>query len=44
MLDRITVSLVQHRLKAIVQAMGEAMLRTTSSQNLNSSRDISTVD
>lgn len=44
MLDRITVSVVQHRLKTIVQAMGKAMLRTTSSQNLNSSRDFSTVD
>ncbi len=44
MLDRITVSVVQHRLKAIVQEMGEAMLRTTSSQILNSSCDFSTVD
>ena len=28
MLDRITASVVQHRLEAIVQEMGEAMLRT----------------
>jgi N-methylhydantoinase B len=43
MLDRITVSVVQHRLEAIVQEMGEAMLRTPSSQFVNSSRDFSTV-
>ena len=42
MLDRITVSVVQHRLEAIVQEMGEAMLRTAYSQILNSSRDFST--
>src|SRR4030095_3961454 len=37
-----TVSLIQHRLEAIVQEMGEAMLRTAYSQILNSSRDFST--
>src|ERR1700740_3000229 len=41
-LDRITVSVIQHRLEAIVQEMGEAMLRTSYSQILNSSRDFST--
>jgi N-methylhydantoinase B len=41
-LDRITVSVIQHRLEAIVQEMGEAMLRTAYSQILNSSRDFST--
>ncbi|HLW46918.1 MAG TPA: hydantoinase B/oxoprolinase family protein [bacterium] len=40
--DRITVSVVQHRLTAIVAEMGEAMLRTAYSQILNSSRDFST--
>ncbi|HEV2440129.1 MAG TPA: hydantoinase B/oxoprolinase family protein [bacterium] len=40
--DRITVSVVQHRLAAIVAEMGEAMLRTAYSQILNSSRDFST--
>ena len=40
--DRITVSVVQHRLHAIVEEMGEAMLRTAYSQILNSSRDFST--
>jgi len=40
--DPITVSVVQHRLEAIVQEMGEAMLRTAYSQILNSSRDFST--
>jgi N-methylhydantoinase B len=40
--DRITVSVIQHRLHAIVQEMGEAMLRTAYSQILNSSRDFST--
>jgi N-methylhydantoinase B len=44
MLDRITVSVVPHRLEAIIRQMGEAMLRTPSSQILNSSRDFSTVD
>lgn len=40
--DPITVSVVQHRLSGIVQEMGEAMLRTSFSQILNSSRDFST--
>lgn len=40
--DRVTVSVVQHRLSAIVAEMGEAMLRTAYSQILNSSRDFST--
>ncbi|MBI3637612.1 MAG: hydantoinase B/oxoprolinase family protein, partial [Candidatus Rokubacteria bacterium] len=42
MIDRITVSVIQHRLESIVQEMGEAMLRTAYSQILNSSRDFST--
>ena len=42
MLDRVTVSVVHLRLEAIVQEMGEAMLRTAYSQILNSSRDFST--
>lgn len=41
-IDPITVSVVQHRLHAIVEEMGEAMLRTAYSQILNSSRDFST--
>jgi N-methylhydantoinase B len=41
-LDRITVSVMQHRFVAIVAEMGEAMLRTAYSQILNSSRDFST--
>ena len=40
--DPITVSIIQHRLHAIVDEMGEAMLRTSYSQILNSSRDFST--
>jgi N-methylhydantoinase B len=40
--DPITVSVIQHRLSAIVAEMGEAMLRTSYSQILNSSRDFST--
>src|SRR5262245_26166201 len=40
--DPITVSMIQHRLHAIVEEMGEAMLRTSYSQMLNSSRDFST--
>jgi N-methylhydantoinase B len=40
--DRIAISVVQHRLHAIVEEMGEAMLRTAYSQILNSSRDFST--
>ncbi|TMJ13881.1 MAG: hydantoinase B/oxoprolinase family protein, partial [Bacillati bacterium ANGP1] len=41
-IDRITVSVLQHRFVAIVAEMGEAMLRTAYSQILNSSRDFST--
>jgi N-methylhydantoinase B len=41
-LDPITISVIQHRLHAIVEEMGEAMLRTSYSQILNSSRDFST--
>ena len=40
--DPITTSVIQHRLLAIVEEMGEAMLRTSYSQILNSSRDFST--
>jgi N-methylhydantoinase B len=40
--DPITVSVIQHRLHSIVEEMGEAMLRTSYSQILNSSRDFST--
>jgi N-methylhydantoinase B len=40
--DPITVSVVQHRLHAIAEEMGEAMLRTSYSQIINSSRDFST--
>jgi N-methylhydantoinase B len=39
--DPITRAVVQHRLSAIVAEMGEAMLRTSYSQILNSSRDFS---
>jgi N-methylhydantoinase B len=42
MVDPITVSVLTHRFEAIVQEMGEAMLRTAYSQILNSSRDFST--
>src|SRR2546427_717387 len=42
MLDPVTVSVLTHRFAAIVQEMGEAMLRTAYSQILNSSRDFST--
>ena len=42
MVDPVTVSVIQHRLEAIVAEMGEAMLRTSYSQILNSSRDFST--
>jgi N-methylhydantoinase B len=38
-IDLITRSVVQHRLSSIVNEMGEAMLRTSYSQILNSSRD-----
>lgn len=41
MVDPITRSVVQHRLSSIVAEMGEAMLRTSYSQILNSSRDFS---
>jgi N-methylhydantoinase B len=41
-LDPIVTSVIQHRLLAIVEEMGEAMLRTSYSQILNSSRDFST--
>ena len=40
-IDPITQSVVQHRLSSIVAEMGEAMLRTSYSQILNSSRDFS---
>ncbi len=40
-IDPITRSVVQHRLSSIVTEMGEAMLRTSYSQILNSSRDFS---
>lgn len=40
-IDPITISVIQHRLFAIVEEMGEAMLRTAYSQILNSSRDFS---
>ncbi|MBI3969231.1 MAG: hydantoinase B/oxoprolinase family protein, partial [Chloroflexi bacterium] len=39
--DPITRSVIRHRLYAIVEEMGEVMLRTTYSQILNSSRDFS---
>ncbi len=42
LVDPITVSVLAHRLRAIVEEMGEAMLRTSYSQILNSSRDFST--
>jgi N-methylhydantoinase B len=42
MIDPITVSVLTHRFEAVVQEMGEAMLRTADSQILNSSRDFST--
>src|SRR5947199_5536833 len=42
MLDTITVSVLPHRIAAIVEEMGAAMLRTAYSQILNSSRDFST--
>jgi N-methylhydantoinase B len=40
-IDPITRSVIQHRLSSIVAEMGEAMLRTSYSQILNSSRDFS---
>lgn len=39
--DPITQSVIQHRLYAIAEEMGESMLRTTYSQILNASRDFS---
>src|ERR1700741_186629 len=39
--DPVTRSVVQHRLSGIVAEMGAAMLRTSYSQILNSSRDFS---
>ncbi len=41
MIDPITVAVLQSRLFAIAEEMGEAMLRTSYSQILNSSRDFS---
>jgi N-methylhydantoinase B len=41
MTDPITVAVLQNRLSAIAEEMGEAMLRTSYSQILNSSRDFS---
>ncbi len=41
MTDPITVAVLQSRLTAIAEEMGEAMLRTSYSQILNSSRDFS---
>lgn len=40
-LDPIVTSVIQRRLLAIVEEIGEAMLRTAYSQILNSSRDFS---
>src|SRR3978361_780649 len=40
-INPITRSVVQYRLSSIVKEMGEAMLRTSYSQILNSSRDFS---
>jgi hypothetical protein len=42
--DRITVWVVQYRLKAIAREMGEVMFWTASSQTLNSNRDFLTPD
>ena len=39
--DPVTLSVLDNRLRAIVEEMGEAMLRTAYSQILNSSRDFS---
>jgi N-methylhydantoinase B len=41
MTDPVTVAVLQNRLNAIAEEMGEAMLRTAYSQILNSSRDFS---
>ena len=40
-LDPVTLAVLDNRLRAIVEEMGEAMLRTSYSQILNSSRDFS---
>ena len=40
-IDPVTRSVVQYRLNSIVKEMGEAMLCTSCSQILNSSRDFS---
>lgn len=40
-MDPVTLAVLDNRLKAIVEEMGEAMLRTSYSQILNSSRDFS---
>ena len=40
-IDPVTTSVIQHRLTGIIEEMGEAMLRTSYSQILNSSRDFS---
>lgn len=40
--DPVTISVITHRFEAVVEEMGEAMLRTAYSQILNSSRDFST--
>jgi N-methylhydantoinase B len=40
-LDPVAVAVLQNRLNAIAEEMGEAMLRTSYSQILNSSRDFS---
>lgn len=42
MADPVTISVLTHRFESIVEEMGEAMLRTSYSQILNSSRDFST--
>ena len=39
--DQVTLSVLENRFRAIVDEMGEAMLRTAYSQILNSSRDFS---
>jgi N-methylhydantoinase B len=41
MIDPVTTAVLQNRLNAIAEEMGEAMLRTSYSQILNSSRDFS---
>ncbi|HEY0418783.1 MAG TPA: hydantoinase B/oxoprolinase family protein, partial [Acetobacteraceae bacterium] len=41
MTDPVIVAVLQSRLSAIAEEMGEAMLRTSYSQILNSSRDFS---